>query len=126
MGWFSKNDTKEHKLVPWVKLHSEEQLNELILLSKEKPIAIFKHSTRCSISSMAKHRFEKNWDYGKSIVPVYLDLIQYRSLSNRIAEYFGVQHESPQLLVVQAGKVVHYSSHNAIDATDLVSFLEKQ
>jgi bacillithiol system protein YtxJ len=90
-------------------------------LDKESLFAIFKHSTRCSISSMAKNRVERDWDLDFPIY--YLDLIQYRSISNLIAAKSGIEHQSPQLIVFQNGLPVYDASHNAIDANEIKSNL---
>ena len=103
----------------WEILSSEQQL--LDLLDKESLFAIFKHSTRCSISSMAKNRVERDWDLDFPIY--YLDLIQYRSISNLIAAKSGIEHQSPQLIVFQNGLPVYDASHNAIDANEIKSNL---
>jgi len=110
MGLFSSK--KETSQINWVHLTSSEQLNQL--LASETPIALFKHSTRCSISHMAKSKFERNWKNEFKTIPVYLDLIAYRSISNEIAEKLDVIHQSPQLIVVENEKVTHHASHNAI------------
>lgn len=103
----------------WEILSTEQQL--LDLLDKESLFAIFKHSTRCSISSMAKNRVERDWDLDFPIY--YLDLIQYRSISNLIAAKSGIEHQSPQLIVFQNGLPVYDASHNAIDANEIKSNL---
>ncbi|MEO5647421.1 MAG: bacillithiol system redox-active protein YtxJ, partial [Chitinophagaceae bacterium] len=81
--------------------------------SKSTPQVIFKHSTRCSISSMAKSRLERssepeNMDFH------YLDLIAHRSLSTKIADEFNVYHESPQVLVISNGECIYDESHSGI------------
>ena len=107
--------------VNWVKLQSEADLDQLIKKeSFEKPVALFKHSTRCSISSMALNRLESDWDIEpEALVPVYVDLIQYRSISNKIAADLGIQHQSPQMLLVKNGKCIHTASHGQIDVDDI-------
>jgi len=100
----------------WKQLTSEEQLNELIVESTQKPVFIFKHSTRCSISSMSLDRLLRNWkeEDATKITPYYLDLIAYRSLSNSVADRLGVPHESPQVLLIQNGEVTYHESHYGI------------
>ena len=73
---------------------------------------------------MAKDRFERGWKYAdEEIVPVFLDLISHRDVSNRIAQLYGIDHESPQILLVKNGKCIHTSSHSAIDAGGLAAYL---
>ena len=91
----------------WNKLTSEAQIDQVILESAAKPVLLFKHSTRCSISSMSLDRLLRNWkeEDSERITPYYLDLIAFRSVSNLVAERFGIPHESPQVLLIQNGKV---------------------
>lgn len=94
----------------WENLTSEQQFADL--LAKESVFAVFKHSTRCSISSMAKSRLEREWNLDFPVF--YLDLLNFRSVSNLIAQQSGVEHESPQLLVFQNGEVIYHGSHSGI------------
>ncbi len=102
----------------WHPLTSIEQLQELINRSAEKPQVIFKHSIRCSISSVVKSRLDKEQAPDTADFH-YLDLISYRSVSNAIAEKFGVTHESPQVLVIWKGQSIYDDSHMAINMDDI-------
>lgn len=102
----------------WEQLTEEEQLQSILDQSKETPVVIFKHSTRCSISSMAKSRLERA-SAPDNIRFYYLDLIRYRAVSNKIAEMFQVWHESPQVLLIRNGQCVYDESHNGIDMTEI-------
>lgn len=101
--------------VPWKHLNHEDQIRTIVEASKESPQLIFKHSTRCSISSMAKTRLEREWNL-ENVEPWHLDLIAFRSVSNAIASLLGVHHESPQAILLKDGVVVHVSTHSAISA----------
>lgn len=119
MGLFSRSTPKE--AFPWIDLTSEEQLQEL-LTTPEIAFFLFKHSTRCSISEMAKNRFERDWqapDYPHQLL--YVDLLNFRSVSNKIAELTGVEHQSPQLIVWKDGKVMYHNSHNQIQVTEAIN-----
>ncbi len=88
------------------------------------PCMIFKHSTTCSISVMAKSRLEKNWDLDATeIVPYYLDLKVYKPVSNYIAETFAVHHESPQALIIVDGACVFDESHLDIQVSEFKEFV---
>lgn len=106
----------------WNKLTSEEQIDQVITASAEKPVLLFKHSTRCSISSMSLDRLLRNWkpEDADKITPYYLDLIAFRSLSNLVAERFGIPHESPQVLLIQNGKVTYHESHYGISYAEIM------
>jgi len=104
----------------WNKLESIDQLQAIIESSHEQAVAIFKHSTRCSISSMALDRLEKDWDGQLDEVSAhYLDLIAHRDVSNAIVETFGVEHQSPQVLLIVDGKCVYNASHMGISVENL-------
>ncbi len=100
----------------WHPLTSTEQLDEIIAESKETPVIIFKHSTSCSISATAKSRIERQWgSAGLDHVKTYfLDLIRYRPVSQEVADVLQVQHQSPQILLVQDGICTYDASHMSI------------
>lgn len=102
----------------WIEITNELQLEEVKSLSKTKPQLIFKHSTRCSISSMAKHRLEKTATPGE-IDFYYLDLIKNRNISQKIAEEFDISHESPQVLLIKNGKCIYDESHSGITMDEI-------
>ncbi|WP_297336650.1 bacillithiol system redox-active protein YtxJ [Algoriphagus sp.] len=100
----------------WIKLTTHNQIEELKSISMERPVLIFKHSTRCSISSMSLDRLLRNWkeeDQAK-VVPYLLDLIAYRSISDQIESDFAVAHQSPQVILIKQGKAVFEDSHFGI------------
>lgn len=102
----------------WITLTTVQQLDDIRERSKQKPQVIFKHSTRCSISSMAKSRLERS-DVPGTADFYYLDLISYRPLSARVAEEFKVHHESPQVLVIINGECVYDESHYGIHMDEI-------
>lgn len=112
MGLFSSK-TKNVDLT-WNKLTDINQLNELFAEENNTPVLIFKHSTRCSISSMALNKFESQWDENTPCDIYYLDLLNHRDISNAIAEKSGVEHQSPQAILIVKGKVLYHQSHNGI------------
>ena len=124
---FSSNKEKQttnKTAINWQILTTEEQLDQIIERSATIPVALFKHSTRCSISTAAKSRLERQWTLDSQEVEIYyLDLIQYRNVSNKIADLFGVQHQSPQLILIRDGKAIYDTSHNGISVTGLKSAL---
>lgn len=105
----------------WIKLESPDQLSEIVNQSHQSPQVIFKHSTRCSISTMAKNRLERS-HAPEDLNFHYLDLLKYRSISNQIAEKFKVYHESPQILVISKGECIYDESHSGIDMKEIAEF----
>lgn len=119
----SENQNDSNTKINWINLTDLGQLNEIISLSHEKPVAIFKHSTRCSVSRMALRQFEKEFDLSDKVTAYFLDLIAYRDVSDEIAIRFNVQHQSPQLVLIKEGKAVYNASHSDIDAEELKSIV---
>ena len=115
----SENQNETASKMNWSELTDLGQLNEIVTLSNEKPVAIFKHSTRCSVSRMALKQFENEFDFSDKVTPYFLDLIANRDVSNEIASRFGVQHQSPQLILIMGEKAVYNASHSDIDAAVL-------
>lgn len=109
--------------INWIPLQFLGQLDEMVAISEQKPVVIFKHSTRCSISRFALKQFEKEFALEDKVDAYFLDLLEHRDISNEIASRFGVYHQSPQLLLIKNGKSVYDVSHDAIDAGDLAERL---
>jgi bacillithiol system protein YtxJ len=104
----------------WISLESADQLNHI--KQQNGYSLIFKHSTRCSISMMAKRRFELDWDDLPADMPLYfLDLIQYRDISNQVAQLFQIHHESPQLLLIKDGECILDLSHGEISVEEALA-----
>jgi bacillithiol system protein YtxJ len=120
-GSESQNDSPK---MNWVDLNHLDQLDVIVQKSWEQSVVIFKHSTRCSISRMALKQFENGFDLEGKIVPYFLDLLEYRPISNEIASVFGVTHQSPQILVIRDGVSVYNASHDGIQAEILHEFVK--
>lgn len=106
----------------WKDINTVDQLKEIY--TSDGIHILFKHSTRCPVSAMAKRNLEQD----KSLVPddtviYYLDLIAYREVSNAVESLWKVKHESPQLLVFQGDKCIYNASHSDIEMRDIVTFI---
>ncbi len=115
----SEEQDKLNSKINWIPLQHLGQLDEMVAFSNAKPAVIFKHSTRCSVSRFALKQFENEFDLEDDVDVYFLDLLEYRDISNEIASRFGVYHQSPQLLLIKEGKSVYDVSHSDIDAREL-------
>lgn len=108
----------------WQNISDIDSFQELLEKSNEKPLVIFKHSNRCSISSMALSRFS---DYAEDIAEksylALVDVVADRSVSMHIADEISVQHQSPQVLVIKNNKVIFHNSHNGINGAQVLNVL---
>lgn len=119
----SQDEENKVSKVDWRMLTDVEDLHQVVNESAGKPVLIFKHSTRCSISRMVLKQFENEFDLQDKITPYFLDLLNHRDVSNEIASKFDVYHQSPQLIVIHDGKSVYNASHDSIDALSLKKFV---
>ena len=106
----------------WINIDNLAQLDSIY--SGEETVVIFKHSTRCPVSSMAKRSLE----FEKNLIPVgakfyYLDLIANREISNKIAERWDVRHESPQILILKGQECLYNASHSDIEMQDIIKYI---
>ena len=120
----SSKEVKEEKVVPWIPLNELSQLDFIEKNSITKTQVIFKHSTRCGISSMVMRQFVSSYDLrDKDLDLYYLDLLNFRDVSNEVGYKFQVMHESPQLLVIKNKVIVAHKSHGQINDIDLNRFI---
>jgi bacillithiol system protein YtxJ len=108
----------------WIPLTELDQLNSIEKDSHDKNIVLFKHSTRCSISDMAKGRLDRAPNIEQADF-YYLDLIAHRDISNEIATRFQVHHQSPQIILLRKGDCVYSESHNGITTQELEEQLQQ-
>ncbi len=106
----------------WNNIESLEMLQEVIQKSFESPIVIFKHSNRCSISSMALNRIRS---VPENAIPYMVDVIRHRNISNEIANTFGVHHQSPQMLIIHKGQCISDSSHLGISPKSMEAQIDQ-
>lgn len=104
----------------WITLSSPEQIAAIKAASYQQPQVIFKHSTRCSISSMVLNRLGRS-DTPEKIDFYLLDLLSHRDISNQIASTFDVYHESPQVLLIKNGECIYDESHQGIQMDEIIA-----
>lgn len=119
----ASEEEKPNNKMEWNQLTAMDQLDLIVSMSEEKAVLIFKHSTRCSISRFALKQFENDFNLEEKINPYFLDLLNYRTISNEIAIRFNVQHQSPQVLLIKNGVVVYDASHSDIAVEELKKFV---
>lgn len=105
----------------WQPLHSENELDTIDQISSTQPVLLFKHSTRCSISTAALSRTERNWNAAivGNMPCYYLDLLNYRPISTAIAQRYQIEHQSPQVLIIHHGKCIYHASHFDIQFAEI-------
>ncbi|MBW7456676.1 bacillithiol system redox-active protein YtxJ [Paenibacillus sepulcri] len=102
-------------------LNTVQQWNEVLSASRVKPLLVFKHSSRCSVSTGAYDELTA-WleDAGELSPPCFLvEVVDHQELSRAIAEQAGIKHESPQALLIENGMVSWHASHWGITYSTL-------
>ena len=108
----------------WNIIESEEDLENIWQQSGKRPQIIYKHSTICSFSSMAKNQLAaKSEEIQEKADINYLGVIESRPLSKKVASDLGVRHESPQAIVVKDGKAVWDASHGEVRGKSILQQL---
>ncbi|WP_336885184.1 bacillithiol system redox-active protein YtxJ [Caldalkalibacillus salinus] len=90
-----------------------DEWTDLLKTSHDKKVWVFKHSTTCPISAEAWSQYQKyiQQDTSDDIVYTYVKVIESRPVSNQVAEGLGVEHASPQAILVKSEKAVWHDSH---------------
>ena len=81
---------------------------------------VYKHSPICSLCTWS---IEEVADFAESadVTVQQVDVLRQRSLSQGIEAHFGVRHESPQVLIIDDGRVTWHGSHRALRAERLLA-----
>ncbi|HXA02657.1 MAG TPA: bacillithiol system redox-active protein YtxJ [Cytophagaceae bacterium] len=100
----------------WIELTDENQIDEIKEFSKTGVAIVYKHSHRCATCTMALARIERSWNNDEMLhtKPFFVNVVHARSLSNKIADFFEVRHESPQILIIKDEKCIYTASHLSI------------
>lgn len=98
---------------------------QLVTDSHQKPVFLFKHSTRCPISA-SRWRVIQDLAKKESRAAFHVVLvIEDRPVSAHIAQETGVRHQSPQAILLHQGKSTWDASHYSITEEDMVAALER-
>ena len=75
-------------------LKTSDDFDALLDASRDRPVALLKHSISCPIAARGQKEFVQLEDEGDPAL--YAVVVQYaRDLSDHIAETLGVKHENP-------------------------------
>lgn len=107
-----------------IEITTMDQMNAALEASAEHPVFIIKHSTACPVSAGALRRtneyIAKCEAAGTELPPFYLiKVIEARPVSNALAQKVGVQHQSPQLLLIDQGRAAWHTSHFDINGENI-------
>ncbi|GIP25248.1 hypothetical protein J23TS9_03780 [Paenibacillus sp. J23TS9] len=108
------------------KLTTSDQLQTALEASKDKPLLLFKHSTRCPISAGAHQQVMSylQKEPNEAVEYALIHVVEDRPVSLEAADVLGVQHESPQVILVKNQAPVWHTSHSHITVDALKQHLE--
>jgi bacillithiol system protein YtxJ len=111
----------------WLYLSADEASEAWNQRFADKPALIYKHSSRCELCAAMLMRIEQDWSFSSEELDAYfVDVIAEKALSQRIADFFSVAHESPQVLLIKKGDCVYEADHLEIDLQEFREQLEDE
>ncbi len=100
-GWDKRIEKEQVQL-------GDNALNEVL---RADLAIIYKHSPLCRTSALAMRQVQ-DFMVRNPAVPVYtVDVIRDRKLARQLADHLGIQHESPQAIVLRKGVPSAHGSH---------------
>lgn len=97
--------------------------SELERAFREPWALVFKHSTRCPVSSVAWREVAAFRRAHPEAGVLVVHVVEQRELSNAVAVRTGVRHESPQAILLEDGRVAWHDSHEGVTAAALEGLL---
>ncbi|MFD0869777.1 bacillithiol system protein YtxJ [Chlamydia abortus] len=96
-----------------VQLNTVEDWQSKLRSSSDKPVFVFKHSTRCPVSADAydQYMIYMNREPNPEVEYCLVHVVESRPVSNAISEALSLKHESPQAILIKDGKVAWHTSH---------------
>ena len=83
----------------------------------EQPrVLLFKHSPLCPVSAAARAEWEVFRVDHPDVPMLFVDVVSARAVARAIADACGVQHESPQAILLEQGRATWHASHDRITA----------
>lgn len=82
-------------------------------LASERAL-IYKHSSRCELSAVAEREVEAFVENFPDAPVYFIDVIADRMISDSVESRLRLRHESPQVILVEAGDVVLHASHRGV------------
>ena len=107
-------------------LHKPEVWQKVLDESQEKPVVLLKHSNTCPVSGAAHKRVKKIENQRSIEESFYILIVQNApDISELVADDLGVEHESPQLIVIADGEAAYHASHADIQPEKVVEAIKE-
>lgn len=110
----------------WKALSGESAFYEVQELSDRERVLIFKHDPDCIVSFMIKQLLQREWNESFMNMKTYLvDVKKYGELSGQMSHEFGIDHITPQALIISKDKCIHNKANGYIQYSDLKQFANR-
>ena len=104
-----------------------DELDALLAESSHRPLLLFKHSASCGTSYEALDELIDHLNDERLPARYAMITVQtHRELSTAVAKRLGVRHETPQALLISAGRVVWSASHFRVTGGALEAAIKAQ
>jgi bacillithiol system protein YtxJ len=111
----------------WKTINNESTFYEIQELSDKERVLIFKYSPACTVSHVMKTLLQREWNAPVMNMKTYLvDVNIHRDISEKITQEYGIEHHSPQVLIIKNDKCIHTKSYGHIQFSDIKQFANKQ
>lgn len=104
---------------------SRDDYAEFLSDTDGEAVFVFKHSTVCPVSASALEQFSSFVKKQNRDQDVLVPVREAREVSDQIEKATGVQHESPQAILLKNGRALWNASHGSITEDSLSRALEK-
>lgn len=104
-------------------MDSADRIYEAEDMSQSARVLILKYSHRCVINYVMKYLLQKEWCEGEMKMKTFLlNVVDNREISDDISQRYNLQHESPQALILEKGRVKASFSHGKVVYSNLKQF----
>jgi bacillithiol system protein YtxJ len=90
------------------------------VVAASHPVLLFKHSLVCPLSQSAFDWLIRHVDLGMGPTTYVITVQACREMCESISRIFAVPHETPQAILIHAGRAVWHRSHRQITGDTLV------
>ena len=103
-----------------------DELERELAATGARPLLLFKHSRACGTSAEALDEIVSHLNGSPTDISYAMVVVQtHRDVSNAVASKLGVRHETPQALLVHAGRVAWSASHFRVTAAAVEQALKR-
>jgi bacillithiol system protein YtxJ len=110
----------------WKAIKNESTFYEIQEISDREKVLIFKYTPDNVVSHVIRTLLQREWNAPFMNMKTYcVDVINHKDVSDQITNQFGIEHNSPQVLVIKQGKCIYVKANGHIKFNDLKQFANR-